>query len=298
MHVSYVRESVLTRGKGKNAAVLDVYNGRMHLTLTPDNCLDIYRLAHRGDNIGFCSVNGYTYGRTEPFNATFPGGFLYTCGLEAIGSQKGLPQHGTVHHLPAEEMFYSTDEGRVEIRGRMRDSQLFGKNLVLERRILLEEFSDTLKIEDRICNEGFGKSSYVLLYHFNLGYPMLDAETSVEGLSPESGMTAYASERMEKALRMSLPNKPEEQCFSCKSEGKIRVRNSKLGKNFVLYYDSEKLPVAMEWKSMVPGNYALGIEPATCSLAGERQYRTICPGEYDTYVFQIDIGKYLEKDQL
>ena len=44
MHVSYVRESVLTRGKGKNAAVLDVYNGRMHLTLTPDNCLDIYRL--------------------------------------------------------------------------------------------------------------------------------------------------------------------------------------------------------------------------------------------------------------
>ena len=49
-----------------------------------DRALDIYDLRYRGENISFLSKNGLcAFGGA--FENVFPGGFLYTCGLEKVG---------------------------------------------------------------------------------------------------------------------------------------------------------------------------------------------------------------------
>ena len=51
------------------------------------------------------------------------------------------------------------------------------------------------------------------------------------------------------------------------------IGNEKIKKSVSINYDKEKLPCLVEWKSMVSGDYALGIEPSTTSLVDNFSYR-------------------------
>ena len=64
-------------------------------------------------------------------------------------------------------------------------------------------------------------------------------------------------------------------------------RNKKLGKVVEFIYDEKMLPHFIEWKSMVAGDYALGIEPSTTTLDADFVKTPIKEGE--NHIFQIDI---------
>jgi hypothetical protein len=55
-------------------------------------------------------------------------------------------------------------------------NEVDGENLVLERRIEVEVGTDTVNFHDRVRNLGFYPTPHALLYHINLGWPVVDKE--------------------------------------------------------------------------------------------------------------------------
>ena len=80
------------------------------------------------------------------------------------------------------------DEYEMWVRGRMRETVVFGENLSLTRRISTSLGSSKLLIRDVVVNEGFQKTPHMMLYHCNFGFPLL-AEGS-ELIAPDKNVTA------------------------------------------------------------------------------------------------------------
>ena len=66
----------------------------------------------------------------------------------------------------------------------MRQAAVFGENLHLHRRIEAEVGTDEIRISDRVVNHGFSDTPHMLLYHLNVGYPLLDGGCALPGADP------------------------------------------------------------------------------------------------------------------
>ena len=91
---------------------------------------------------------------------------------------------------------------------------------------------------------------------------------------------------------MSGPVEDEEQCFCsdfAEPVSRIRVTGKRLKKAITFTYDNKYLPCFTEWKSMLAGDYALGIEPASSSFIGDLQYSNIKAGQEIEIKFNINV---------
>ena len=283
----------ITDGIGKGLDVLDCNNGKIRFLLNVSKACDIMQLYHEGQNMSFVSKNGFSK-REIPFLNRFEGGMLYTCGLDSVGGREGYELHGTLHNIPAEIIHEECDENGIVVEAIIRDTALFGKNLVLKRKIFTEIGGDSITLEDTLCNIGYKEEEYCLLYHINVGYPMLDngakVIADVESYTPR---TAWAKQNETTMYEMSgaVPNQ-EETCYFLKlSKPEISLVNEKIGKKFTISYSGDTLPHFVEWKSMASGDYALGLEPCTTELDDCFAYKTIEVGEKIKFFVNISIAK-------
>lgn len=249
--------------EGANRRCILAENHKMQLLISKDNCLDILWLKFAGINISFLSVNGINGGGRD-FDASFEGGFLYTCGLENIGRlNPGKMVHGSIHHTRAQNVNVKIEDEKIIVSGKIKDTMLFDRNVVLERNI--EIGKDFLRISDNIINEGFTDSEYLLLYHFNFGYPFLDTCLGIEHHSQScEGLSQKAKANESDAWKIAEPQDgcAEEVFYHRMSKGEIGLCNKGVGVRINMAYDTAKLPYLIEWKSMQSGAYALGIEPS------------------------------------
>ncbi len=74
-------------------------------------------------------------------------------------------------------MFWEEGEFIFEITGIIRHSRFYAEDLVMERKILTSMGSNKLTITDTIENQDFKSVPLMLLYHINIGFPFLDAES-------------------------------------------------------------------------------------------------------------------------
>jgi hypothetical protein len=229
----------------------------------------------------------YYESRSLGWLRSFAGGLLTTCGLDQFGlpSNDGgveLGLHGRISNLPASQVNYSTswvgDEYELEITAEVRQAMVFGENLVLRRRISTALGSNRIRIEDIVTNEGFEPAPHMLLYHFNLGFPLV-SETSSLYLQVKETLPRDA------AARSGLPEwerfQPpapgyQEQVFIHRPEvdeqGNITVelKNPQMELSLRWIYSSANLPYLMEWKMMGEGTYVVGVEPANCNGLARR----------------------------
>ena len=272
----------VTDGRGNGARQIYVANGKLNIILSESNALDILRLWHEGTNVGFVSKNGL-YTAPADFLHFFPAGMLYTCGLDAIGGVEGHIPHGRLHSIPAEIKELVADETGVRVVAEIRDTALFGANLVLTRTIETAVGSDEVKLTDVLENRAFREEPYCMLYHINVGYPIVDAGAKVDGKFIESKpRTEWAKHEMAKMLEMEPPkDNLEENCyFHLTKDGVMSITNKKLGKRFTVKCSLHKF---VEWKSRASGDYVLALEPCTSWLDGELKYSTLKPGESVTH---------------
>ena len=171
--VASLRRYTITTGRGKGLDVIDCDNGKIRFLLNVTKALDVMQIYHEGQNVSFLSKNAFT-AREIPFLNRFEGGMLYTCGVDNAGNREGYMQHGTYHETNAEILTATCDERGILVEAEIRMSALFGKNLVMRRKIFTALGEETLHLEDTLVNEAYTDSEYVLLYHINVGYPMLD----------------------------------------------------------------------------------------------------------------------------
>ena len=268
----------VTDGRGNGARQIYVANGKLNLILSESNALDILRLWHEGTNIGFVTKNGL-YTAPADFLGSFPAGMLYTCGLDAIGGVDGHPIHGRLHSIPAEIKELKADADGVRIVGEIRDTSLFGQNLVLTRTFSTAAGSCEVHIDDRLENLAFRDEKYCLLYHVNVGYPIVDAGAKIAGNFVESKpRTPWAEHEMATMLDVEPPaDNMEETCyFHLTADGKMSIENRALGKRFTVESDLKRF---VQWKSRASGDYVIGLEPCTSWLDGELEYSTLKPGE-------------------
>ncbi|MDE6397849.1 MAG: aldose 1-epimerase family protein, partial [Clostridiales bacterium] len=275
--IAYVRRYIFTDGNEAGVKIAEVNNGKLRFLLNESKALDVSQLWHEGTNISFVSKNGLT-ARELPFVRRFEGGMLYACGLDSVGGRDGYELHGSLHNTPATVTRCECNEEKIVVQAEIRDSALFGKNLVLRRTVTTAIQSDTVEIADELCNEGYRDEQYCLLYHVNLGYPMLDENCTIEAnIASATPRTPYAEKKQREMLNITapLPHQEETCYYLTLKEPRISLRNSRLGKTFSLSYSGDTLPHFVEWKSMASGDYALGLEPATTLLDDAFKYSHI-----------------------
>lgn len=267
-------------GPARGADLIYVSNGRLNFVLSAANCLDIVRLWHGGTNIGFLTKNGL-YNAPDEFSRTFPGGMLFTCGLDNIGAREGFRTHGRIHSVPAAVREINADESGVRIVGEIRLTELFGENVTVVRTLQTSFGSGKIELTDKIVNNGYKTEKYCILYHVNAGYPLADGGAVIEGQFDEShARTPWAEENKAKMFEIEPPsdNMEETVYFHRQSVPSVSIVNKKIGKKLTLSYSLDTLPYFIEWKSRGSGDYCIGLEPATSWLDGYVEGRDLEPG--------------------
>ena len=305
-----VEEVRLTGGKGDGMRLLQVRNAAgLEFTVAADRCADIYRLIFKGDNMGYFSANGYVgpayYDDLGAgFLKSFTAGFLTTCGLSTAGAGsvdegEELPLHGTIGNTPCERIWWTEDEENLYIHAHVSEEQIFRHKLHLTRVITCGKWENTITISDTVENRGHAETPVMLLYHMNMGYPLL-SENAVIDIPSDTvrPRDAQAAKDLDTWNRM-LPPTPgfEEQCYfhTFGKEGKASIYNPDIRKGLTISFDKDVLDNFTQWKMMGYRDYVLGLEPSNCSLAGRAAQRKsgelkfLKPGEKKTYVVKVEL---------
>lgn len=282
-----LRRVEITEGKAKGTAVIEVATAAgLQVDILPDAGLDIGQVRYKGMNVTFISKNGYdSPSAISPYETeflrTFPGGMLYTCGLRSTGGahrdgEEWHPLHGRYHSLMAEQICTEVEEDTIVIRGTLRETALFGHNLVLKRSIRIPVFGTEITVTDELTNQSPQNEAYALLYHCNFGYPFVSEKAHVE--LPQNRKTTprtpYAATGIGRETTFDSPIPGEEErvffyeemehwaCLVNETE-KIRMRLTW----------SENLPILAHWRSMASKDYVCGLEPTNCYIMGRKQER-------------------------
>lgn len=268
---------------------INVYTGSgLEFTIVESRGLDIANARFRNHNISYISKNKITSPylheeMNDGFSRNFFAGLLTTCGLTYNGASsqvndRYLGTHGRYSNTPAEDVSITKEwvdnEYVLSISGFIRETRLFGENVILKRVIQTKLFSNEIIITDEIINQSFVEVPLMLLYHFNFGYPLLDknavftrskSSLRARDKTSEKGITSFDSfdnpipGYKEQVFYHSYFQ--EEKCF-----GKIYNPDIDLG--VLVEFNRSELPMLIEWKMISQGDYVLGIEPSTNSPEG------------------------------
>ncbi len=268
-----VEEHRLVGGKGDGLRLFEVYNGKgMELTISPDRNGDITRLRWKGVNMSYMSPCGYVapaYYDSIGTNwrKTFTAGFLTTCGLEAVGTPckdegEVLPLHGTIANLPCEQAYWTEEKEALVVHTVTKDETLFGRKLRLYRKIRVSKEENVFEIEDTIENAGDRVEPLEILYHFNMGYPLLDEDSVVNiPAAKVRPRDAHAAEDIANWMRMEKPTVGyEERCYYhefADENGKASIYQPKWNMGLEINFHAKDLDGFVEWKMMGVRDYAL-----------------------------------------
>lgn len=283
MQLFGVQEYRLTGGKGDGMRMLLVRNGKgLEFEISLDRCGDISRLTFKGDNYGYFSPCGYVspqyYNeKGDRFLKSFTAGFFTTCGLTAVGSPcvdngEELPLHGTISHIPCENVMHYIENNEIHIKLTIRDAAPFAHKYLIEREYICPLDRNVVYLKDKITNIGFSEGPLEVLYHCNMGYPLLSENAVVTipatDVAPRND---HAAEDIHNCLRMEIPQHGyEERCYYHKMSGNtcVSITNPDIGKGLNILYNADSLKYFTEWKMMGEGEYVLGLEPGNCTPDG------------------------------
>ncbi len=295
----------------------EVYNASgLRFTLTPDMGLDLADFSYKGTNVAYYTKNGVQSANSYhkmfgDFQQFFHAGLLKTCGLLNIGPEsvdEGVRHalHGNIGHAPAANLSAKAkwvgDDYHLSVSGTMQDTRMFSYNLTLEREISTTLCAKEVVLKDAITNMTSTAEDFMILYHFNFGYPLLaDGVRIVKGgggVKPRNDRAAAGLNNWDKFTA------PEvgfiEQVYYhentvCKDGySTVGVINDELKLGVYLKYSAKNLPMFVQWKNPLAHEYALGIEPSNCYLDGralEKQKGTIQTIQpFETLDYELILG--------
>lgn len=271
----------LQGGKGDGMEFLYVRNGQgLELWISLDRCGDMTRVVYNGKNMGYLSPCGHVssahYQRAgSGFLKSFSAGFFTTCGFENVGGGcvdegEEVALHGTIGNTPAELLSIDETEDELKIKLAVRDSVIFTTRYLLERTYIVSYKENVFSVNDTVTNEGEYPQHFYLLYHCNMGYPLL-SENSIFRAPHEKiwANTDIAKDNIDTALELTPPRQGyKERCYLFdpkvnEKDGLVHTgiwgTDAEVG--VVFKYKKEELPCLTEWKQMGRRDYVLGIEP-------------------------------------
>ncbi len=276
-------------GRDDGNIYIQVYNAAgLSLLISESRGLDIVSTSYKGTNLSYITKNKVTSPylfeeMNDGFRRSFFAGMLTTCGMSYNGAKSKendiyYGTHGRFSNTPAEDVNiikkWENEDYIIEISGYIKESKLFGENTLLKRTITITLYGQEIKIRDEVINQSFSLQPLMLLYHFNIGYPILDEKSRLR-ISPSSirARDEIAALGIQNYDLFSTPQKEfDEQVFYHADfldeicYGEIYNPDLKLGVS--IEFNSNELPLLLEWKMLAQGEYVLGIEPSTNTPEG------------------------------
>lgn len=289
--------------RGVKAAIVSTGTGLSFLALL-DRGMGISNAEYRGAPLGWKSQTGDI--GPEQYDPSgrgwlqgFFGGLLTMCGLTHCGAacvDQGEPLglHGRIAYTPADSVAVRSEwrggDYFMSIEGKVREASVFGPNLVLCREIEAKLGENRFTIRDTVRNEGWRTEPFMILYHFNIGFPVLDAGSRFLSSSTRyvprdeeawKGYEKYAEFQpptegfKEKVYFHDLATDHDGFCYA----GIVNESfNEGQGIGIALKFRKSELNRLIEWKMMGEGEYVVGLEPANALVLGrdkERKWGTL-----------------------
>jgi hypothetical protein len=316
--IAGVRLAEWTDGSERGVRVAEVRTGSgLAFSVLLDRGMDLGPASFRGVPLAWISPAGFAHpARHEPdglgFLRTFGGGLMTGCGLTTLGAPdedegERLGLHGRLSHLSARhvsvEETWIGDECSLLVRGEMRQARVFGENLRLVRSITAALGGSRIEIRDAVENLGPRPAPLMVLYHINLGFPLLSPTARLEAPPHEvRARDAVAASGLDAWMRFDEPTAGyAEQVFyhdlPAEKDGwaSVALCNSAAALSLVVRFKKDTLPNLVQWKMMGQGEYVLGLEPANCLVEGRSRERarktlqTIQPGETRDFAVEIAV---------
>jgi len=308
-----VEEHRLVGGKGDGMRLFEINNGQgLQMTVSPDRACDITRLRFKGINMSYMSPCGYVmpaYYDSIGSNwlQSFTAGFLTTCGLQAVGSPcnddgEELPLHGSIGNTPCAQAYWVEKDGKIIINAIIKDENIFGRKLQMLRKIVISTEKNEFEIIDTIKNTGDREEPMEILYHMNMGYPLLDEDSVITIPSVEViPRDEHAAEDIHNWMHMQKPTPGyQERCYYHKyadNRGCAKIYQPKTNTGIEILFDASELDGFVEWKMMGVRDYALGLECGNCYPDGRDVMRKtgmlkfLQAGEEKTYRVKVIINE-------
>jgi hypothetical protein len=316
--IAGVRLMQLQEGEEAGVRIAEVRSGSgLRFQISLDRGMDISVAEYKGMSLAWRSPQGDVHpSHFDPkgygWLKSFPGGLMTGCGLTSAGAPsvdagEELGIHGRLSNLCASNIQVKTewdgDQCVFKVGGAMRESAPFGDNIVLNRTIKVELGKSIITVHDQVANKGFKRSPLMMLYHINLGWPLLDdgadLHLNARSMKPRD---AEAEKGAASATRIPSPVSGfKEQVFYheliADNDGfaSAMLENRKLGLGLFVHYRQKELPRFIQWKMVAEGEYVLGFEPANCLVEGrakERERGTLQflePGEERQFLVHIGV---------
>ena len=285
-----VRSQRLNSGRSAGLTFLTIDTGNVTATILPDRGMGLWKCWSDDLEFGWQSpVAGPVHPSLVPVNdATGIGwleGFdelLVRCGLQSNGapefSETGTlryPLHGRIANLPASRLEIQVDveNGILDVIGVVSESRFLIYSLELQTRYRFRAGSPVIEIIDTVTNRSSQSGSMQLLYHINVGQPVLQSGSAVHAayrsLAPRD---ARAAESVDQWNRCDGPASGyQEQVYfldpvgdeSSWSEAMLASADGAFG--FAVHFDTRTLPHMTLWKNTasVEDGYVVGLEPGT-----------------------------------
>ncbi len=319
-------------GPARGVRVLEFRSGSgLRFTVLPDRAFDIHDCEHNGRAIGWHSPVGVRHpalvetggegglGWLRGFS-----GLLATCGLDHFGFmdsesaghfhyparktvEYGL--HGRVANTPGRLLGYGEawdgNSCTLFCEGEVRQATVFGENLVLRRRIEVAVGGSEITLRDRVTNEGFYRTPHMLLYHVNLGHPVIAEGSRYLAPVAEADWASHARDLRRQGVGYRVCPPPRdgfvEQVWAHRMRPgpdgvvPVAVVNDRLGFGVLLETSKAELPCHLQWCCYQSGLYAMGIEPGTNHVDGHAAARErgelieLSHGEERSYTLRLAV---------
>lgn len=303
--VADLRLVQVLEGCGATGRVLEVRTpSGLAFDVALDRGGDILRLSWKGVELGWHSATSartpWPHADSEEGLGFLRGfdGFLVTCGLDHHGVPQTSsadafkyplrkhayhPLHGRIYAQPAEliRRQIDWDASKIVIELTTRQASVFGDVLQLNRTIRADLDNASLSLDDRVTNQSFRPARHGILYHFNLGYPMLGKSARLE-----ANGWPLASILGDKGAVPSDDHVEVVDVEHSPQDGHVGVSNADLGLAISLAFDPKMLPKTATWQAFQSGVFALGIEPQTVFDGSDKE--TLEAGETRSYTLKWD----------
>ncbi len=291
LQVRGAEQYILKGGKGEGMNFLYLRNGKgLEIWISVDRCADVARVSYNGKNMSYTSPCGQVapayYDRTGlNFLKSFNAGFFTTCGFDGAGGpcvdegeEVGL--HGRIGNTTATLDAIIEDDAQLKIVFTVRDHVIFGRKFTLKRTYIVSYRENSFSVNDSVTNLGDNSEPFCLLYHCNMGYPLLSENSIVR--FPNNKIWASGEDAIKNIDTALVMEKPQanyaERCYFFDAKEKdgnvnVGIYNPDINAGLIMTYDKKELPCLTEWKMMGKYDYVLGIEPGNVNPCPRNKMR-------------------------
>lgn len=314
-------------GRADGVEIVSIDTGVCTVYVLPSRGMSVWNIQCGGTRFGWDSpVDGPVHPALVPVHDPSGLGWLegfdellVRCGLESNGAPEHdelgrlkHPLHGRIANLPADglQIEYNEVSGRLELIGDVRESRLFFANFRLQSRLRVHAGSSSVEILDDVTNEKSTPATMQMLYHINVGQPVLGPGSKlvapIDELAPKDALSAgeieqwnhYAGPESGYSERVYFAKMRMDEAH----QTSVLLHNAEESEGLAVSYGTKTLPRFVLWKNTgdLADGYVTGLEPAT-NYPNDRSYEAsqdrvveLKPGE--TVSFRLTLVPAVDGD--